>query len=78
MSPAVLDVIEFLPTMDELESEPSVEELSKAIDSLASGMAPVNDGIPPDLIKHCKTPTARSPLLPVLARRSYTSGHVGL
>ena len=41
--------------MDELDSEPLVEELSKAIDSLASGKAPGNDGIPPDFIKHCKT-----------------------
>ena len=38
-----------------VDSEPSVEELSKAIDSLALGKAPGNDGIPPDLIKHCKT-----------------------
>ena len=37
VSPATLDVIECLPTMDELDSEPSVEELSKASDSLASG-----------------------------------------
>ena len=36
--------------MDELDSEPSVEELSKAIDSLASGKAPGNDGIPRDLL----------------------------
>ena len=36
--------IECLP-MDEKDSEPSVEELSKAIDSLASGKAPGNDGI---------------------------------
>ena len=54
MSPVAPDGIECLPTMDELDSEPSVEELSKAIDSLASGKAPGNDGIPPDLIKHCK------------------------
>ena len=52
MSPAALDVIECLPTMDELDSEPSVEDLRKAIDSLASGKAPGNDGIPPELIKH--------------------------
>ena len=75
------DVIECLPTIDELDSEPSVEEFSKSIDSLASGKAPGNDGIPPDLIKHCKTtlllPTARSPL-PVLARRGCTTGHEGL
>ena len=55
LSPATLDVIEYLPTTDELDSEPSVEELSKAIDSLASGKAPGNYGIPPELIKHCKT-----------------------
>ena len=41
VSAATLDVIECLPTMDELDSEPSVE-LSKAIDSLASGKAPGN------------------------------------
>ena len=50
VTPAALDVIECLPTMDELDSEPSVEELSKAIDSLASGKALSNDGI-----KHCET-----------------------
>ena len=44
--PAALDVIDCLPTMDELDSEPSVEELSKAIDSLASDKAPGNVGIP--------------------------------
>ena len=55
VSPASLDVIECLPTMDELESEPLVEELSKASDSLASGKAPGNDGMLPDLSKHGKT-----------------------
>ena len=33
MSPATLEVLESLPTMDEVDSELSVEELSKAIDS---------------------------------------------
>ena len=46
VSTAAMDVIDGLPTMDELESEPSVEELSKAIDSLDSGNAPGSDGIP--------------------------------
>ena len=55
VSPAAIDAIECLPTVDELESEPLVEELSKPIDSLASNKAPGNDRIPPDLIKHCKT-----------------------
>ena len=41
--------------MEELDIEPTLEELSKAIDSLASGKAPGNDGIPQDLLKHCKT-----------------------
>ena len=67
VSPAALDVIECLPTMDELDSEPSVEELSKAIDSLASVKAPDNDGIPPELIKHCKT-TLLLPLHEVLCQ----------
>ena len=53
--------------MDELDSEPSVEELSKAIASLASGKAPCNYGIPPDLIKHCKT-TLLLPLHEVLCQ----------
>ena len=67
VSPAALVVIECLPTMDELDSEPSVEELSKAIDSLASCKAPGNDGIPPDLINHCKT-TLLLPLHEVLCK----------
>ena len=51
--------------MDELDSEPLVEELSKAIGS--SGKAPGNDRIPPDLIKHCKT-TLLLPLHDVLSQ----------
>ena len=41
--------------MEELDNEPTNDELSKAINSLASRKAPGSDGIPPDLIKHCKT-----------------------
>ena len=41
--------------LEELDTEPTLQELSKAIDSLAYGKAPGSDGIPPDLLKHCKT-----------------------
>ena len=64
---AALDAIECLPTMEELDTEPTVEELSKAIDSLAAGKAPGSDGIPPDLVKHCKT-TLLLPLHKVLCQ----------
>ena len=43
-----------LPVMDELDAPPSLEELSKAIDTLASGKAPGSDGIPPEVIKASK------------------------
>ena len=64
---AALDAIGCLPTMEELDTEPTVEELSKAIDSLAAGKAPGRDGIPPDLVKHCKT-TLLLPLHEVLCQ----------
>ena len=64
---AALDAIECLATMEELDTEPTVEELSKAIDSLAAGKAPGSDGIPPDLVKHCKT-TLMLPLHEVLCQ----------
>ena len=47
----VLNSIVNLSVMEELDKEPMQEELSKAIDSLASGKAPGIDGITPDIIK---------------------------
>ena len=47
VSPPALDAVECLPSMEELDTEPTLEELSKAIDSLASGKASGRDGIPP-------------------------------
>ena len=40
-----------LPVMKELDTPPTVEELSKAIDSLANNKAPGKDGIPAEIIK---------------------------
>ena len=45
VSPAALYVMECLPTMDELDSEPSLEESNKVIDILESCKAPGNGGI---------------------------------
>lgn len=52
MSPTALYANECLLFMKELDAEPTVEELSKAIYSSASGKTSGSDGIPPDLIKH--------------------------
>ena len=46
VSLSALDAVECLQTMEELDTEPTLEELSKAIDSLAFGKAPGSDGIP--------------------------------
>ena len=62
-----LDAIEPLPIMGEPDAETTFGELSKAIDSLACGKAPGIDGIPPDLIKHCKT-TLLQPLHDLLCQ----------
>ena len=79
VSLSALDAVECLPTMEELNTEPTLEKLSKAIDSLASGKAPGSDGIPPDLLKHYKTTLLHSlhVLLSVRARRSCTTRHAG-
>ena len=47
-----LGTITSLLVKEELENEPTVEELGKAVDSLASGKAPGNDGILPYLLLH--------------------------
>ena len=64
---SVLDSIVPLPVMEELDTDPTQEELCKAIDSLTCGKAPGNDGIPPDLIKRCKN-TLLQPLLDILCQ----------
>ena len=62
---SALDAIEPLPIMEELDAERTLGEISKAIDSLTFGKAPGIDGIPPDLIKRCKT-TLLQPLRDLL------------
>ena len=47
--------------LEELHSEPTLEELSTAIDVLASAKAPGEDGIPPEVIK-CGKPALLEPL----------------
>ena len=86
VSPSALDAVECLPTMEELDTESTLEELSKAIDSLASGKAPGSDGNPPPpppfprpikaLQDHLTAFSACTPLS-VLARRSCTTRHAG-
>ena len=41
----------FLPVMNKLDVPPSVDQLRKAINSLACGKAPGNDGVPSEVIK---------------------------
>ena len=67
VTPSALGAIRCMPIMEELNVEPTMDELSKVIDSLAAGKAPGSDSIPPDLIKHCKT-TLLHPLHKVLCQ----------
>ncbi|XP_046980043.1 uncharacterized protein LOC124545187 [Schistocerca americana] len=49
------DAIKQLPVMEELDAMPTMEELSREIDSLANGKAPGEDGIPAEVIKYNKS-----------------------
>ena len=49
-----LVAIECLPELEELDREPTIDELTEALDSLASGKAPGKDGIPTEVLKCCK------------------------
>ena len=46
--------MESLSTMDELDSEPTLEEMNQGLDQLSSDKAPGNDGIPVEVIKCAK------------------------
>ena len=55
VSQEALNSLEVLPVMEELDMEPTMEELNRAIDALPSGKAPGADGIPPEVIKAGKS-----------------------
>ncbi|XP_047116212.1 uncharacterized protein LOC124796165 [Schistocerca piceifrons] len=57
------DAIKQMPVMEELYAMPTMEELSREIDSLANGKAPGEDGIPAEVIKYNK---------PVLLKHLYS------
>jgi hypothetical protein len=61
VSEAALSSIKNLPIMEELDEVPTLEELSKAIESLPNDKAPGSDSIPPEAIK-CGKPTLLEPL----------------
>ena len=46
-----IDAIHQRPTMTELDEEPDIEELSKALDAMNSGKAPGKDAIPAEVLK---------------------------
>ena len=54
VSEEALMAMESLSIMDELDSEPTLEEINQALDKLSTGKAPENDGIPVEVIKCAK------------------------
>ena len=50
VSEEALMAMSSLSTMDELDSEPTLEDINQALDQLSSGKAPGNDGIPVEVI----------------------------
>ncbi|KAI8505331.1 hypothetical protein Bbelb_174400 [Branchiostoma belcheri] len=61
VSQDALDSIDDLSVIAELDAEPTMEELSKAIDSMPSWKAPGEDNIPAEVIK-CGKPVLLKPL----------------
>jgi len=60
--------------MKELDTTPTLEELSKAINCLACGKAPGKDGIPPEVLKHGKAAILQ-PLYDLLSL-CWEEGHI--
>ncbi|XP_076069792.1 uncharacterized protein LOC143041672 [Oratosquilla oratoria] len=55
VSTAAVENRKAIPLMEELDVPPSIDELREAIDSLANGKAPGNDGILPEVVKAGKS-----------------------
>ena len=54
VSEEALMAMESFSTMEELDSEPTLEEINHALDQLSFGKAPGKDGIPAKVIKCTK------------------------
>ena len=54
VSEEALMAMESLSIMDELDSEPTLEDINQALDNLSPSKAPGNDGIPVKVIKCAK------------------------
>ncbi|XP_069161741.1 uncharacterized protein [Procambarus clarkii] len=67
VSVEALDAIKCLPIMEELDLEPTVEEVEKAVDSLSSGKALGDDEIPPEVLK-CARGTLKTELHELLCQ----------
>ena len=65
VSHKAIEEIPQMPVMSELDSDPTISDLKKAIDALNCGKAPGQDSIPPDLIKACRD-TLTQPLMNLL------------
>ena len=71
---AALAAIPDLPVMEKLDTPPTEEELSKAINSLASGKSPGSDSIPAEVLKSGK-PALLEPLQ-ILLCRCWEEGYI--
>ena len=74
VSEAALNAVERLQAMDELDEEPTLEELSSARAARAAGKAPGKDGIPSEVI-NCTKGTLLRELREVLGGRQSTTRH---
>ena len=48
---ALMNTIKCLPVLEELDIEPTEEEVKEALGSLSSGKAPCQDGFPAEILK---------------------------